>query len=78
MSGAALPPYETLLVLAAWHVWVDEDLTKLEAAFELVDPRLADGIRALESVLRAGPRAIEDWLAYGSLTADPDRTRRRP
>jgi hypothetical protein len=78
VSGAALPPYETLFLLAAWHVWVDEDLRALEAPFDLLDPRLANGMRALDTVLRAGPTEIEDWLEYGSLVGSPEHMRRRP
>jgi hypothetical protein len=78
ISGAALPPYETLFVLAAWHVWVDDDLTRLASAFELLDPRLAEGVRALDTILRNGPIQIDDWLASGLLVADPSRRRRPP
>jgi hypothetical protein len=69
MTERAYPAYEMLFLLAAWCVWVDDDLSRLVPAFEEVDARLAQGVAALHDVLQTSPGAIDAWVAVGRLTS---------
>jgi hypothetical protein len=67
LSDGALPPEETLFLLAAWNVWLGEDLGSVSEGFARIDHRLARSLDALGLILRSDAAAIDDWLARGSL-----------